>query len=278
MIFSKVEICLLVLFVTCLFKVNTIETIDTEERIIGGEYTSIQRYPFHAVIQFNFFEMFRKLWTTVCGGVIIHKKFVLTMSECTRINEQKIRVLAGTGEIGRVWNDEEFIHPVIAVIHYKLERIHYKQVSVLSLESELKFSDTLKSIKIYNSDLLTSFDQLFTQGEIVGYGRTTDTNALWSKFTYSIKRADVKIVNNHHCNLNDDPWLICIKELTGRPCHGNVGDPLLVDVQGTTELAGLITPYYEACPKEPYAVCVRTGGHVHWIESLISAFHNETYQ
>lgn len=252
------QINYLKLIILCLMFYLSSEYEDTEEkeeRIIGGQYTSNERYPFHAVIQYvsgSFW--FIDFWETICGGAIIHYNFVVTAGRCAR--NKRVRLLMGTGEINRVTQNSDYIWSVRDVYCHGESEIKGSHKGDICLIQTNSFVDEfgLTWIDILKEESLGKNDTLYP-GETIGHGWVFYHK--YGKLSLSIKRADI-IINNFYREKGKptryDPDVFSIEEYstsetptTGRACHGDLGAPIMVQFRGKLHLVGIIVEIPDDC-------------------------------
>lgn len=234
-----------------------------ENRLTAGQYTSIQRYPFNIVIQELSQIMWFDQWESICGGAIVHKKFAVTTFGCA--DGEKLRIIAGAGEIGRFSQNDYYIHNVkqkfFHVYNTEVGPNSFTQntanVVLLEVERHFEFNnDTLMPIELLNdTNTDTPFSKIYKFGEIVGFGQESDN--FWNLRTLVPKRIDVKFTFLARCKINDFRENICIQGVNGNPCIHDYGDPVLVNINGVHYLAGLVDIIRKDCGD--YSTAVRIG-------------------
>ena len=158
--------------------------IDLDGKIVGGYQINIENSPHQISLQ--------SLGNHICGGSIIHPKWILTAAHCTQGNTPKaMKVRVGSsrynsgGEMIQVKNITQ--HPL-----FDYSNIDY-DFSLLELASPITFDSTKHAIK------LPTLNEKLADGvmlEVSGWGNTQ--NAAESRVI--LRAAKIPSVNQQTCN------------------------------------------------------------------------------
>lgn len=152
------------------------EDLDVEKRLQLIEWVPIASYPWTAVIQYHYF-MF--IYLFLCNGALIHVQWVLTASSCfeKRSKDSYIRVIAGTGYLGWLYDSGDHIH-------YISERIFYSDlpkndILLIKLSEPFKIVDKKKPVRL----TITERQGLnMGHGWVSGFKSITPRGPGWSSY------------------------------------------------------------------------------------------------
>ncbi|XP_025835328.1 trypsin-1-like [Agrilus planipennis] len=195
-----------------------------EERIVGGNSTTIEKLPYNAQLYVN-----HEFW---CGATIISPKWVLTAGHCTdEQSTSNVTLRVGATEYNQTANEpvtlaEIYIHPL-----YNITTLDY-DISILLLNKHLAFGEKIAAVALPPSNVVLPAGTLAT---VSGWGRLV----YQGDNPPELHEVTVPIVSNEECALdysNDtgvyvtDRVLCAGYEEGGKGgCNGDSGGPLTVD-------------------------------------------------
>ncbi|CAK9804927.1 Trypsin 5G1 [Anthophora plagiata] len=217
-----------------------------ESRIIGGERTAIEEYPFAVSITCD--RSSRSIWHLenrcfssqvslqnngtffghdvehFCGGGIIGEKWIITSAQCAlRIQVKPFHVRAGSSsyyEDGDIYGVQSVvIHPAFNAINYDYD------VGLVELSESITFDKTKQPIK------LPQTHTPITDGSLVrvpGWG----ASEFLGPVSGQLLRTTMKKINDETCqDANNGDMLtnrmFCASSEKARPCVGDSGSPLV---------------------------------------------------
>jgi secreted trypsin-like serine protease len=221
----------LVLFLASnLFVFNTLTAQDPKVaeglNIVDGSNVTIEQYPFYAKVEGN----------GSCGGVILSRNWVLTAFHCkcapyNKLTSYGTYIYAGYPssapadilQAQKIFVDKTYNYPNASNSNYDFTLLH--------LQTPIVFNSRTDSLIPFTGTEETA-DNPFAidaQGEAIGYGYTSYKGTPPT----NLKQATVKI--NSTDNLH-----IVVKGISGTPCSGDSGGPLIIkDKDGNNRLAGI---------------------------------------
>ncbi|KRT83408.1 Trypsin, partial [Oryctes borbonicus] len=187
-------------------------TAHYHKRIVGGKETTIEKFPYQAMVLCENF-----LFVALCGGAVLNKKTIITAAHCVAdCSENDLVVIAGSSEYDTTHQhevDSKTIHT-----DYQDDEID-NDIAIICLKSALQYSNRIQPIAVT--------DQIYPEGTnavVTGWGRTND-NKVSSKLRY----ANVKLISNRHCRVMNplvDDTQLCTNGGSYGPCKGDSGGPL----------------------------------------------------
>ncbi|CAH2094965.1 unnamed protein product [Euphydryas editha] len=241
-------------------------SIARPNRIVGGQPTTIDRYP--SIVQLEFFESSDQTWRQDCGGSIITSRYVVTAAHCTIDYVpalQRIRAGSSNRHVGGViaYVEAIFIHPSFGSNFYEGD------ISVVRLTTPLVFSSVIQptAIATQNSVIPDNLPVVYA-----GWGHTEEDGE-----SSSILR-DVQIytINKTLCRQSYDQLelgifitdnMICagLLDVGGRDaCQGDSGGPLYY----SNILIGVVS-WGVGCGQADYpGVNINVASYTEWIVSI----------
>lgn len=222
--------------------------IDTEERIVGGEATDIDEFPWMALLEYQK----PNGVTTACGGVLISKRYVLTAAHClkgkdlpktwtlsrVRLGEydtnQNVDCIQRNGI--RVCADPLITIPIEEQISHEEyipeSRDQRNDIALLRLARDVTFTHYIKAICL---PLDSNVGQLL---DVAGWGKTE------SRSESNVKlKVRIPFVQNEDCvrtygnaGVQLGAGQICAGSQKGKDsCRGDSGGPLMARALGANE-------------------------------------------
>ncbi|XP_043267826.1 trypsin-7-like [Venturia canescens] len=195
------------------------------QKIIGGEPTIIEKYPYVVSLQENG-TFFGHDFEHFCGGNIINEKWILTAAKCCygkKPSQFHVRLgskLYYTG--GRIHEIESIeIHPNYDEITWDYD------VGLLKLRETIIFSEKVQPIRLPKADCVLQAGSIL---EIVGWGSTKllglPSNVLYRNSMLTINRSECESVYSPDA-LTDR--MFCVLREGHGPCIGDTGSPAVID-------------------------------------------------
>jgi len=258
-----------VLSLMLLIASNIVAATPISERIYHGEeVTDKTLYPWLARIGYN---RSPSITVTFCGGVLIHKEWILTAAHCVEDRQQDdtVKVYLNTLDaFGRDGSEQisvskMHIHPLyrnvgqgndIALL--KLSSPSKQQPVNISSPSDQEYLEGKDSFK----DVLTA----------LGWGDTEDPETDYSSTLQSV---NLNYITSHDCNekwWGVDEKQVCAEgiEESQDTCHGDSGGPLyFTNEAGEKVVFGLTSYGAQRCVDLP-GVYVKTHAYVDFIEQV----------
>lgn len=210
------------------------DSMDVNQRIVGGEETSIAKHPYMVSIHKNRGGVF----SHACGGSIIHSSIILTAAHCVvdetfRTTPRKLLlVCAGTTDSINI-RDAQKIDVNAIFIHPKYNRqANINDIAMLILQEQLLFGKNVKAIRLATEDLYKGKEpaDFFSRLDCVvaGWG-VTQENA--HKIQRKLRFAYLSLFENDECadalprDLMETE--ICTLTKGKDSCQGDSGGPLV---------------------------------------------------
>jgi len=238
--------------------------VGPQPRIIGGQ-PAAQSYSWMVSIQ-NGGQHF-------CGGVLIHKDFVLTAAHCTQdFIPQELSVVIGSNDrINGVGGETKQIDWLYNHADFQSDTF-LNDISILKLAS----SSQKTPIHILKPNELEAINQN-EQLKVMGWGLTqagdgTSSPVFLNEVDVSFQQ-DAICMNTHGNQGQPDYWnfALCAGEVSGGKdsCLGDSGGPLVYEQGGQWALAGLVSWGNGCALAEEYGVYTEVSAYKDWIHQRL---------
>ncbi|KFB44069.1 serine protease 14 [Anopheles sinensis] len=233
--------------------------IHLADRIVGGQPTKIDEYPWAALIEY---QKPNNRFGFHCGGSLINERYVLTAAHC-------ISSIPRTWKVHRVrlgeWDlsenpdckvegqNRECYDPVIdmdiekIVVHSGYDtqdKNHYNDIALIRLAREVSYSDTVKPICLPLSSTVINTNHVGLPSFAVGWGKTETTTASETKL-----KVDMLVKSLEECSPVYQRNRIFLKSTQmcagGKKgtdtCSGDSGGPLMRRIAGGWYVIGVVS-------------------------------------
>ncbi|CAG9578680.1 unnamed protein product [Danaus chrysippus] len=228
-------------------------------RIVGGENTNIERYPFMSGI----LEYFNWGTSQMCGGTLITNRAVVSAAHCFEdLTPSKLRVRLGSTYASSGGQVQEVSRIIMHAQYNKFLLIN--DVAVIRLQNAVTLSNEIQIARIAGPQYILPDN---TPLNVIGWG-TTSFHGYPSEI---LQQASVNIINQSICAERYEdfqslpiiwprvtPEMMCtgILDVGGKDaCQGDSGGPV---VHGGNVLVGITSwgyecahPVYPAAPRKP---------------------------
>lgn len=244
--FLKLLVSIL-LFVCVLNLGITFGSLRPKRIINGNEIKDFKPYKFVAAVLGKYGNSFSLL----CGGSIIHSRFILTSAHCFYVEKGKqsmkedmILTMGGSEFLNNNRSVNRFFRYVKKLIVHQnyTKHSHVNDLALLYLEKE--FPINLDSVSVIELNKKNEF--LTGKCETVGWG--VDGTGVRSKVLISLS---IEIIPSYACfityEMRPSDKIICGKNMNyGSACSGDYGGPLICD----GKLAGIVDSGDFNCSQE----------------------------
>ncbi|XP_051791308.1 mast cell protease 1A-like isoform X2 [Erpetoichthys calabaricus] len=193
------------------------------EKIIDGREAKPHSRPYMAYLKIQRGEDFFK-----CGGVIIHRSFILSAAHCSGKN---ITVILGAHDILNRETSWQKILVKKIIVHEKYKKpAHGNDIMLLKLQHQATWTPEVQPIKIPDAGVDI---QPNTSCSAAGWGKT-NTNSMSNNV---LREVNVKVQDVNKCKAakkyNLQEKVICARG-TGikGTCNGDSGGPLICPIRG----------------------------------------------
>ncbi|CAH0724785.1 unnamed protein product, partial [Brenthis ino] len=243
---------------SCLFK----NASSGPQRILGGQLTTINNYPYAAVLLntpngINFVQE--------CGGVILSVRSVLTAAHCIYFTSaQSWRVRVGSSYASSGGNT----HTVSQLIsHPQFDYYRQNDVGIIRISSTFAIGGNVQLGRFAGEGYVVADDQPV---RTIGWGSADGSNSRSEQLRF----VNIRTVNQEVCRSNYNiiamtvlPNTMCagiIEQRNVGPCYGDYGGPL---IHGTDVVLG-IASWDAGCGYLNYpTVYTRVPHFIAWIQS-----------
>ncbi|XP_066914259.1 uncharacterized protein [Clytia hemisphaerica] len=196
-----------------------------QSRIVGGQNALPGEWPWQA-----FYIIRKGTRAFSCGGVLIHKKWVLTAAHCTVGDGAFVsKLYLGEHERGKVDTGEQ-TPKVKRIINHEMYRLapgtNSFDFALLELETEAQITDNVRTICIPKKHSGTDFDNQIC--DITGWGTTSEGGS----GANILQEASVRVypqpecVGNYGSRIGDSMFCAGYRDGGVDACQGDSGGPL----------------------------------------------------
>uniref|UniRef100_A0A182R026 CLIP domain-containing serine protease n=1 Tax=Anopheles farauti TaxID=69004 RepID=A0A182R026_9DIPT len=261
-----------------------------EDRIFGGEVTSIYAYPWLARIRYF---KGNNRYGFHCGGVLIHNQYVLTAAHCIEgVPSSWIVYQVRLGEfdtttaidcqnddcadpVRDVLIEDQIVHPD----YYKENGADYNDIALLQLAEKVEFTEFVRPICLPLTPQTRAVNHTGKYVSVAGWGQTETSSSSTKKL-----HLQVPVLTNEACaeafssvQLEIIPTQVCAGGEKGRDsCRGDSGGPLMRRGNGVTSsqywyLIGLVSFGLEQCGTDGVpGVYTRLSEYMDWVMDTMS--------
>ncbi|MEE9335954.1 MAG: serine protease [Granulosicoccaceae bacterium] len=254
---------------------STVAVIDKTTRIIGGNISAADQFPFMVALVRN--TSGPLINRKMCGATIISEKWLLTAAHCMfnlfgfRITPESFKAVVGATNL-RTQSPAElvvanyYIHPEYISDVDSLEN----DIALVELANVMPQAQTAP-ISLYNE---SAEGLVGVSSTIIGYGAKQYISADNVVQSDVLRHASVPIVSKQVCNapisynntINDSH--ICAGFARGGvdSCNGDSGGPLIAVLDGVTTQLGVVSSGNGCALPQFYGLYTDVGLYVDWIQ------------
>ncbi|KAM4016515.1 transmembrane protease serine 4 [Anomaloglossus baeobatrachus] len=190
-----------------------------KQRIIGGQDTSIEHYPWQVSLQY--------MGSHICGGSILNRRIILSAAHCFQMSDQQVdrwRVQCGRSTLNYLFAsevDKIYIHTL-----YNLDLKPY-DIAILKLKTDLTFSDSIQPVCLPGFDISLPDNAPLS---VTGWGHTVEGGG---NLASTLQKVAINLISRSVCNQEYYnqvlDTMMCAGRLSGGldTCQGDSGGPLV---------------------------------------------------
>ncbi|XP_058393761.1 granzyme M [Diceros bicornis minor] len=231
----------------------------SETRIIGGREAAPHSRPYMVSLQ--------QAGTHLCGGVLVHPKWVLTAAHCLIQPMARLRLALGLHALGQPGLTGR-IRTVVRHPDYQPPPHLRNDLALLKLDGKVRRSKTIQPLALPRGRHVVAAG---AQCSLAGWGLTQQGGHL----ARALRELDLRVLDARMCNNsrfwdgNVTPWMLCLQAPAKdqAPCKGDSGGPVVCKGR----VAGILSFSSKACTdvfKPPVATAVAP--YMPWIRKVLS--------
>ncbi|KAJ8004049.1 hypothetical protein DPEC_G00154760 [Dallia pectoralis] len=253
------------------------QTHSVNVRLVGGNACPKGQCPWQVLL--------RHQDSPLCGGVIVHPKWVITAAHCVLNRDVRgMMVVAGEHNID-ITEGTEQLRSVAKVIPYHLYEptTGDGDIALLRLRMPITLGQNAVPVCLPQQDFANAEMAAIRNHAISGWGRLTSggnnpkTGPGSAFYPPVLRRVAVPLIPNAECSLksgfNFTTNMLCAGYFLGNveACRGDDGSPLVTHYSNTHFLMGVVA-WGKGCPKHGfYGVYTKMANFLDWAEEVMNA-------
>ncbi|XP_043469983.1 trypsin 5G1-like [Leptopilina heterotoma] len=196
-------------------------TLNRSSKIINGELTTIEKFPFLVSLQYNG-TFFNHSVMHFCCGNIIHRQWIVTSAQCMKArNTENFHIRAGSA---KYYQDGVVYKPSEIIIHPKfIDAQQGFDIALIKLSESVTFNDGIKPIALPTDSAVIDDNTLL---KIAGWGKFDQVHLI----SDSLRETKVTKISRTVCEYiygsgSISKETFCIFKNGHGPCVGDTGSP-----------------------------------------------------
>lgn len=177
-----------VVFFIYLFGICSASVIDSQTKIVGGDYAKLNQFPHQVAL------IYRSALR--CGGSIISSSYILTAAHCLVKDIENLEVLAGTNDLKKGGEKRK----VTKAIRHENYGNFKNDVALLLIEKPFTFTSSINFIELQAEEL-----HIGSNVTIIGWGKTSN----WGIPSSLLKYNTVHVSSLHGCSGLEYGGILC---------------------------------------------------------------------